>query len=94
MKRYFFLLAILLPGCGGLEPLVAAPNMDNPECRQEVRRSPEVRNIDRQSNFENQTQVRRLTTLENEAETRIYNDCLRRRGISVPGGVAPIQQVW
>jgi len=77
-----------------LEPLVAAPNMDNPECRQEVRRSPEVRNIDRQSNFENQRQVRHLTTLEHEAEARIYNDCLRRRGISVPGGVARIQQVW
>jgi len=94
MKRCILLMALLLPACGELEPVVAAPNMDNPDCRQEVRRSPDVRNIDRQSNFENQTQVRRLTTLEHEAETRIYNDCMRRRGLSVQGGVAPIQQVW
>ena len=94
MKRCFLLMVLLLPACGGLEPVVVAPTMDNPECRQEARRSPEVRNIDRQSNFDNQTQMRRLTTLEHEAEARIYNDCMRRRGLSVPGGVAPIQQVW
>ena len=94
MKHHVWLLALILPACGGLEPVVAAPNMDNAECRQEVRRSAEVRHIDRQSNFENQTQVRRLTTLEHEAEARIYNDCMRRRGLSVRGGVAPIQQVW
>lgn len=94
MKRSILLMALLLTACGGLEPVVAPPTMDNPECRQEARRSPEVRNMDRQSNFENQTQVRRLTTLEHEAEARIYNDCMRRRGFPVTGGVAPIQQVW
>ena len=94
MTHRFLFLVLLLPACGALEPLVAAPILANPECRQEVRRSPEVRNMDRQSNFENQTQVRRLASLEHEAEVRIYNDCLRRRGLPVQGGVVPIQQVW
>ena len=92
--RPFSLLALLLfCACGELEPVIAAPVMDNPECRQEAMRSPEVRNVARESNFTNQTQVRALLTEQREAEARIYDACLRRRGLPQPGGVEPIRRI-
>ena len=93
MKNFTLPALVLLAGCGGLEPLIAAPVLDNPECRAEVRAEPEVRRADRASNFENQTQTRRVLTTQREAETRVYQDCLRRRGLPVPGGVEPIRRI-
>lgn len=92
--RFLPVLAVLLvAGCGELEPLVAPPVMDNAECRAEAVRTPE-RNAARQSNFENQSQVRRLLTEEREAERRLYDACLRRLGLPAPGGVEPIRRTW
>lgn len=76
----------------GLEPLSPAPIMENAQCRAEATRGP-VRNAARQSNFENQTQVRRLLTEERDAERRLYEDCMRRLGLPTPGGVEPIRRV-
>lgn len=87
------LVLALLVGCGELEPLVTAPVMDNAECRAEAVRAPE-RTAARQSNFENQTQVRRVITEEREAERRLYEACLRRLGLPTPGGVEPIRRTW
>ena len=84
-------LAALLVGCTGLEPVAAPPIMDDPACRAEARRGPE-RDAARQSNMTNQTQVRFLQNQENEAERRLYNDCLRRRGLPTPGGVEAVQR--
>jgi hypothetical protein len=84
-------LALLVAGCGGLEPVAAPPVMNDPVCRAEATRGPE-RDAARQSNFTNQTQVRFLQNQENEAERRLYNDCLRRRGLPSPGGVEAIQR--
>ncbi|MEI6159459.1 MAG: hypothetical protein WCP77_06480 [Roseococcus sp.] len=81
----------LLGGCEGLEPLVAPPVMDNPQCRAEAQRAPE-RTAARQSNFENQTQVRRLLTEERDAERRLYEACMRRLGLPTPGGVEAIRR--
>ncbi|UPY37566.1 phosphoribosylamine--glycine ligase [Sediminicoccus sp. KRV36] len=85
------LALLFLTGCEGLEPLVAAPVMDNAECRQEAQRAPE-RNAARQSNFENQSQVRRLLSEERDAERRLYDACLRRLGLPTPGGVEAIRR--
>ena len=93
MTRYILVLALLLPACGALEPLIAAPVLVNPECRAEAQASPEIRRAGRASNFENQTQMRGLVTEQREAETRVYQDCLRRRGLPVPGGVEPVRRV-
>jgi hypothetical protein len=81
----------LLVACGGLEPVAAPPIMDDPVCRAEATRGPE-RDAARQSNFTNQTQVRFLQNQENEAERRLYNECLRRRGLPTPGGVEAVQR--
>lgn len=86
--------ALLLGACGQLEPLIPPPVMDDPECRAEAVRSPEVRAIRREVNFDNQTNIRRVTTEEREAEARIYEACARRRGLPVPGGVEPIRRTW
>ena len=93
MKHLPLVALALLAGCEGLEPLVAPPVMDNAECRAEATRAPE-RAAARQSNFENQTQVRRLLTEEREAERRLYEACLRRIGQPAPGGVEPIRRTW
>jgi len=93
MKLLPVLALLLAAGCGELEPLVAAPVMDNAECRAEALRAPE-RNAARQSNFENQTQVRHVLTEEREAERRLYEACLRRLGLPTPGGVEPIRRTW
>ncbi|WP_431303284.1 phosphoribosylamine--glycine ligase [Sediminicoccus sp. BL-A-41-H5] len=81
----------LLAACGGLEPVAAPPIMNDPACRAEATRGPE-RDAARASNFTNQTQVRFLQNQENEAERRLYNDCLRRRGLPTPGGVEAVQR--
>jgi hypothetical protein len=81
----------LLAACGSLEPVAAPPVMSDPACRAEASRGPE-RDAARQSNMTNQTQVRFLQNQENEAERRLYYDCLRRRGLPTPGGVEAIQR--
>lgn len=92
LPRFLPLAALpLLAACGGLEPVAAPPIMDNPECRAEAVRGPQ-RDAARASNFTNQTQVRRLQNQENEAERRLYNECLRRRGLPTPGGVEAVQR--
>lgn len=88
---FFLPCALLLGACEGLEPLVAPPVMDNAQCRAEAIAAPE-RNAARQSNFINQTQVRRLLTEEREAERRVYEACLRRLGLPTPGGVEAIRR--
>lgn len=93
MKLLPLLGVLLLGACTQLEPIIPPPVMDDPECRAEATRSPEVRGIRRELNFENQTNVRRVTTEEREAEGRIYEACLRRRGLPVPGGVEPIRRI-
>lgn len=91
MRLLPILAVALLIGCEGFEPLVAPPVMDNPECRAEAQRAPE-RNAARQSNFENQTQTRRILTEERDAERRLYDACLRRLGLPSPGGVEAIRR--
>jgi hypothetical protein len=87
------LTALVVAACGELEPLVAPPVMENAQCRAEAQRAPE-RNAARQSNFENQTQVRHLLTEEREAERRLYEACLRRQGVATPGGVEAVRRTW
>jgi len=93
MKLLPILGALLLGGCTQLEPIIPPPVMDDPECRAEAVRSPEVRAIRREINFDNQTNVRRVTTEEREAEARLYEACLRRRGLPIPGGVEPVRRL-
>ncbi|MBS7792249.1 phosphoribosylamine--glycine ligase [Roseococcus sp. SDR] len=81
----------LLVACTSLEPVAAPPIMTDPVCRDEARRTAE-RDVARQSNMTNQTQVRFLQNQENQEERRLYNDCLRRRGLPTPGGVEAVQR--
>lgn len=85
---------LALTACETLEPLVAPPVMDVPECRAQANNSPEVRQTLRELNPTNQTNVRRVTSERNEALRRIYYNCLRERGLPAEGGVEAIQRTW
>lgn len=93
MRIFLLVTAMALAACGELEPLVARPVMNDAECRTQTLAAPEVRRTGRELNADNQSNVRRVTSERNEAERRIYEDCLRRRGLSISGGVEPIRQI-
>lgn len=105
MRRPFPLIAaaavslLALAGCGSLDPearrtriLLEGEGPQQRACREEARRSPEVRAFDRQANpqrdaFYYQEEVERGRQV---AEARVFRDCLRRAGLPMPGGVEPI----
>ena len=98
MKALFLTAGLIAAGsiagaCAPMEPLVAEPVMSDAECREEVRRSPEVRRILREWNPENPANTRRVQTEQHELEGRLYAECLRRRGQPVSGGVEPIRRI-
>jgi hypothetical protein len=94
MRPFPIAALLLLAACNSLEPLVSPPIMDNAECRAQSLRDPEVRNTARELNPENQTNVRRVETERNEALRRVYNNCLRERGLPTQGGVEAIQRTF
>jgi hypothetical protein len=86
-------LPALLAACAGPAeppPRPAVPP-DNPavaECRVEARSAVAAsRNFARERNLENQNQLDRVQREQEEAESRAFADCLRRRGLARGGGV-------
>lgn len=88
---------LALAACGrSPAPVVAA---DDPppsplivECREEARRSPQIaRSHARESNIDNGMNVLRLREERLDAEDRAFQDCLRRRGAPMPGGVERVR---
>ncbi|MBX6375188.1 MAG: phosphoribosylamine--glycine ligase [Acetobacteraceae bacterium] len=72
---------------------VAEP--ESPEaaiCRAEARNSPEVQRLARELNVDNQQNLLRVGEERRIAEIRAYRDCLRRRGVAMPGGVEPVRR--
>lgn len=87
------LAALLLLGACASQPRQPA-EPERPgvaECRAEARSAQPVRDLGRQANLSNPTQMDRLRQLQAEAESRAYSDCLRRRGLSRGGGVEPVR---
>ncbi|MBW8270212.1 phosphoribosylamine--glycine ligase [Caldovatus aquaticus] len=92
------LLALLAAaGCGSRRPAdaAAAAEPEPPEaalCRAEARDSPEVRRLARELNVDNQQNVLRVGEERRLAEIRAFRDCMRRRGLAMPGGVEPVRR--
>jgi hypothetical protein len=95
MRRAAPLALLLLTGCGlfgGGRPL--PPEADTPDhraCREEARGAPAVRALEAQRNPSNVSNMARLDEERRLAEIRAYRDCLRRRGLALPGGVEPVR---
>ncbi len=94
-------LALLLAaGCagGGRLPLDGErsipPDENTPAhqaCRAEARRDPTVRELDRETNPNNEYNTLRISQERNVAEVAAYRACLRREGLALPGGVEPVR---
>jgi hypothetical protein len=87
------LLALLGAGCAWRNDPIP-PDEDTPvhrACRAEARSSPEVRALFREINPASPPQGGRVLNAMQIAEVRAYRDCLRREGLTLPGGVEPIR---
>ena len=93
MKRLLLLLPVLAAGCGGLVPVEPRPVMSDPECRAEATSAPQVRNVSREANFENQANMRQTESDQNVALRAAYETCMRAHGRPVGGGVEPIRRI-
>ena len=96
MKALLLTLALLpLASCGFFgsrtavveEPLTP----DQRECRAEALTSPAMKALDRQRMPMNSFNEDRLNREERVVLNRAYLDCLRARGLALPGGVQTVQ---
>ena len=89
------LLVLLVPGCGLFGGSRAPPpEEDTPDhraCRQEARSAPAVVALEGQRNPLNSFNMQRIDEERRLLEIRAYRDCLRRRGLTLPGGVEPLR---
>lgn len=95
MRRLAALPALLLlAACGGTPAPAPRPGEDPQvaECREEARQSPQSQDMARRMNFNNPTQMDRIREEQRMAEARVFQDCLRRRGLSRGGGVEPLRR--
>ncbi|WP_135467538.1 phosphoribosylamine--glycine ligase [Crenalkalicoccus roseus] len=87
---------LLLAGCARTATRPALPpGEDTPAhraCRAEARRAPEIRALDRQANPFDPANQQRLAEERSVLEQRAYRDCLRRAGLTLPGGVEPLRR--
>lgn len=94
LHRSIVLVLLLLGGCGWLRAAPTPPGEDTPQhraCREEARTGPAMRGLDQQANLLNAYNTTRLTEERRLAEIRGYRDCLRRNGLTLPGGVEPLR---
>jgi hypothetical protein len=95
MRRAAAALALLplLGGCGlydslfGRGPQRPPETPEQEECREEARRAPSVTALNRQRLPGNSVNDDRLNREERVLLTRAFRDCLRARGLALPGGV-------
>ena len=96
MRALLLTLALLpLAGCGlfgSRTALVEEPlTPDQRECRAEAKTSPGMKALDRQRMPMNTWNEDRLDREERVVLNRAYRDCLRARGLALPGGVQTLQ---
>ena len=96
MRILLLTLALLpLAGCGlfGARPAAEAEvlTQDQRECRAEALTSPAMKALDRQRMPMNTWNEDRLNREERVVLNRAYRDCLRGRGLALPGGVQTVQ---
>jgi hypothetical protein len=94
MRVAAVLLLLALGGCSwfrGDEKVVEETRPEYLACRQEVQNSPEMQRLAAQSNPENAVNVTRLQPVRAATENRLYRDCLRSHGLTLPGGVEMVR---
>jgi hypothetical protein len=88
------LATLTLGGCGlfGFGGPPAEPEtQDQRECRREAQSSPAMKLLDRQRMPMNTLNEDRIKQDERVIFNRAYRDCLRVRGLAMPGGVQALQ---
>jgi hypothetical protein len=78
-------------GCARRPPV--PPDENTPQhqaCRAEAQTAPAVRALDREVNPSAAPVGGRIEYEKYLAEMRAYRDCLRRAGLTLPGGVEPV----
>ncbi len=86
------LLALAACAGRGAGPAAEANDPARAECRQEARGSPAVRDLSRRMVIGQWSQTERIDEEQQEAESRAYSDCLRRRGLARGGGVEAVRR--
>jgi hypothetical protein len=91
-KRLLLASLVLLAACSRAPSPAAGP--EDPAlaaCRAEARNSPEVREVMRAMNTGNATQRDRIEAQRAVTEGRVFDECLRQRGLRRGGGVERVQ---
>lgn len=94
MRAALLLPLLALAGCGlfskGETPEVET-RPDYVACRREAENSDEVRALAAQGMVQNALNTSRLGPAQQSLVNRMYRDCLRRRGLAMPGGVESVR---
>lgn len=95
MRAALLALPLLLAGCGWFSRSAPEPEpearAEYRACRREAEGSPEVRALAAQSTPDWALNESRLGPQRQAAINRAYRDCLRRRGLGLPGGVESVR---
>ncbi len=94
MRAALLTLPLLLAGCGWFSGPATPEPETRPEyraCRREAENSPEVVALGAQSTPDWALNESRMGPIRQTAINRAYRDCLRRRGLGLPGGVETLR---
>ncbi len=94
MRAALLLLPLLLAGCGWFSGSPAPDPEARPEyaaCRREAERDPQVVALAAQATPDWALNESRLGPQRQTLLNRAYRDCLRRRGLGMPGGVETLR---
>ncbi len=86
---------LLLAACGGPRTAAAPAAPENPEiaaCREEARNQPIARDLRARLMTTHAAGRAEIEREQAEAESRAFNDCLRRRGVRRGGGVEALRR--
>jgi hypothetical protein len=94
MRTALLALPLLLAGCSWFSSPSQPEAETRPEyraCRREAETSPEVVALGAQSTPDMPLNQARIGPQRQTAINRAYRECLRRRGLSLPGGVETLR---
>ncbi len=87
-------LLVTLAGCGLFSRAESPASESRPDyvaCRREAENSQDVRSLGAQAQVDNPLNVGRVGSARDVLVNRLYRECLRRRGLALPGGVESVR---